>query len=509
MHTKSRTTTILECSGLVLLFALSSCGSDSLTPDAGNNDASHPDGPGGRGGAAGGVAGAGGRGGGAGGMHGDVAGVGGAGGVAVGCQAGTAGGEAAVAGLPDNIVFLSNVVVTTLTGGPNAGAEDGAPAVATFDNPVGVTIEPTGALVVSTFDDSKLRRISTDGVTSTLTDQASFIRPYGIGALGGMLYVETDADPVSGAHGPQNGTMWRVDPSTGAATVVKANTGKPRSFAPLGRPAGGQRREQREGLDPRPCHRRGRRSRRSSGLPWFCRRNRHRGPLRISERDRRTRRGSNHRRRSGAHVLREVTVTGVVTTFAGDGGAGAIDGPMRSARFMGPRGLASDASGAVYVSDDVDHRIRRIDADGIVTTLAGTGTAGFADGPGNLAQFYGQEGIAVTADGRTVYVADGTGGSETPVHTSASVRSRSRRSRWHRTTVPDAVPDRLLHVARQDARCADRRRRPGVLGVLQAVLITARRGTQWGCRRAGRQPAGRAWVGCATGRSRRPQRARR
>jgi DNA-binding beta-propeller fold protein YncE len=88
---------------------------------------------------------------------------------------------------------------------------------------------------------------------------------------------------------------------------------------------------------------------------------------------------------------------------------------MRSARFMGPRGLASDASGAVYVSDDVDHRIRRIDADGIVTTLAGTGTAGFADGPGNLAQFYGQEGIAVTADGRTVYVADGTGGSETPV----------------------------------------------------------------------------------------------
>ena len=367
----------------------------------------------------GGAAGAVGRGGApaaTGGAAGVAEGVGGAGGVAVGCQAGTAGGEAAVAGLPDSIVFLSNVVVTTLTGGPNAGAEDGAPAVATFDNPVGVTIEPTGALVVSTFDDSKLRRISIDGVTSTLTDQASFIRPYGIGALGGMLYVETDADPVSGAHGPQNGTMWRVDPSTGAATVVKANTGKPRSFAPLsdGRlvvsdasnarvwildPATGEAADLagRAGC-PGSAEGIGTEARFvfPSGIVVL-------GGDRIIVADR------------GAHVLREVTVTGVVTTFAGDGGAGAIDGPMRSARFMGPRGLASDASGAVYVSDDVDHRIRRIDVDGIVTTLAGTGTAGFADGPGNLAQFYGQEGIAVTADGRTVYVADGTGGSETPV----------------------------------------------------------------------------------------------
>ena len=50
MHTKSRTTTILERSGLVLLFALSACGSDPLTQDAGNNDAAGSDGPGGRGG---------------------------------------------------------------------------------------------------------------------------------------------------------------------------------------------------------------------------------------------------------------------------------------------------------------------------------------------------------------------------------------------------------------------------------------------------------------------------
>jgi sugar lactone lactonase YvrE len=325
-------------------------------------------------------------------------------------------GGAAIAALPDNVVFLSNVAVTTLTGGPNAGAQDGAPAFATFDNPVGITIEPAGSLVVSTFDDSKLRRISTDGVTSTLTDQASFIRPYGIGSLGGVLYVETDADPGSGNHGPQNGTMWRVDAATGAATVVKANSGKPRSFAPLsdGRlvvsdasnstvwildPATGEIADLagRAGC-PGSADGIGTEARFAlpSGIVVL-------GGDRIIVADK------------GAHVLREVTLTGLVTTFAGDGGAGSIDGPRTSARFMGPRGLAADASGALYVSDDVDHRIRRIDADGTVITLAGSGTAGFADGPGSLAQFFGQEGVAVTADGRTVYVADGTGGSETPV----------------------------------------------------------------------------------------------
>src|SRR4029077_10138980 len=168
-----------------------------------------------------------------GGAIGTAGGPGGGGGDVVSCQAGTPDGGAAVTGLPDNVVFLSNVVVTTLTGGPNAGAQDGPPAAATFDNPVGITIEPTGALVVSTFDDSKLRRISADGVTSILTDQTGFIRPYGVRSLGGMLYAQTDADPGSGDHGPYNGTMWRVDVATGAATVVKANAGRPRSFAPL------------------------------------------------------------------------------------------------------------------------------------------------------------------------------------------------------------------------------------------------------------------------------------
>ena len=49
-----------------------------------------------------------------------------------------------------------------------------------------------------------------------------------------------------------------------------------------------------------------------------------------------------------------------------------------------------------------------------MTTLAGTGVAGFLDGAGDLAQFFGQEGIAASWDGTTVYVADGTAGDEPP-----------------------------------------------------------------------------------------------
>jgi sugar lactone lactonase YvrE len=116
-----------------------------------------------------------------------------------------------------------------------------------------------------------------------------------------------------------------------------------------------------------------------------------------------------------AHLLREISLAGVVTSFAGDGVAGTMDGARAGARFVAPQALAADNSGAIFVSDTGAHRIRRIASDGTVSTVAGNGTAGFADGSGQSAAFFGQEGLAVSADGKTIYVADGTGGSETPV----------------------------------------------------------------------------------------------
>lgn len=109
---------------------------------------------------------------------------------------------------------------------------------------------------------------------------------------------------------------------------------------------------------------------------------------------------------SQSHVIRRVTTGGVVTTFAGTTSTGGfIDATGTSARFNYPQGLAVDSSGVIYVADTLGNRIRKINPAGDVTTLAGSGTAGFANGTGTAAQFNNPWAVAVAADG-TVYVAD-------------------------------------------------------------------------------------------------------
>lgn len=103
--------------------------------------------------------------------------------------------------------------------------------------------------------------------------------------------------------------------------------------------------------------------------------------------------------------IRRVTPPGTVTTLAGGDGNGFDDGPATAARFDAPAGLAVDLSGAVYVADRDNHRIRRIAPDGTVSTLAGTGEAGFGNGPTRAARFNSPAGVAVDGAG-AVYVAD-------------------------------------------------------------------------------------------------------
>ncbi|HZO95318.1 MAG TPA: hypothetical protein VFB22_16340 [Candidatus Baltobacteraceae bacterium] len=95
----------------------------------------------------------------------------------------------------------------------------------------------------------------------------------------------------------------------------------------------------------------------------------------------------------------------IVSTFAGSGVPGSVDGAAANATFTMPAGVAVDARGRVYVADAGGNAIRVI-ADGRVRTLAGDGVAGYADGRGTAARFALPLGIAVSANG-TVYVADG------------------------------------------------------------------------------------------------------
>ncbi|VDA99411.1 hypothetical protein S1OALGB6SA_479, partial [Olavius algarvensis spirochete endosymbiont] len=102
--------------------------------------------------------------------------------------------------------------------------------------------------------------------------------------------------------------------------------------------------------------------------------------------------------------MRRITPAGVVSTLAGTGSAGSGNGTGTAAQFNHPAGVAVDSSGNVYVADSDNRRIRRITPAGVVSTFAGS-TAGFADGIGNTAQFGLPLGVAVDSSGN-VYVAD-------------------------------------------------------------------------------------------------------
>jgi sugar lactone lactonase YvrE len=106
-------------------------------------------------------------------------------------------------------------------------------------------------------------------------------------------------------------------------------------------------------------------------------------------------------------AVRKVTPTGVVSTIAGDlGSSGTLDGQGTSARFNHPSAVALDAAGNVYVVDTSNQTIREISVAGNVTTLAGTpGIGGRSDGSGAGATFFYPAGIAATASG-VVYIAD-------------------------------------------------------------------------------------------------------
>ncbi|HVU36421.1 MAG TPA: SMP-30/gluconolactonase/LRE family protein, partial [Opitutaceae bacterium] len=103
---------------------------------------------------------------------------------------------------------------------------------------------------------------------------------------------------------------------------------------------------------------------------------------------------------TGNHTIRRIAVGGVVTTFAGDGTAGSADGSGTAAQFRSPYGIAVDPSGNIIVSDWDDCTIRKITFDGTVTTLAGlAGASGTADGTGSAARFETPAGLSVDAGG--------------------------------------------------------------------------------------------------------------
>lgn len=105
-------------------------------------------------------------------------------------------------------------------------------------------------------------------------------------------------------------------------------------------------------------------------------------------------------------AIRKVTAAGVVTTLAGSGTAGVkVDGTGAAAKFSGAASLVVTTAGDVYVVDQGNHAVRKVTSAGVVTTVAGTGSAGAVDGTGTAASFSSPTGIAMDQNG-DLFVAD-------------------------------------------------------------------------------------------------------
>jgi hypothetical protein len=129
-------------------------------------------------------------------------------------------------------------------------------------------------------------------------------------------------------------------------------------------------------------------------------------------------------------TIRKISPTGTVTTWAGAAGvSGWVDGTVGDARFASPRGIAVDPEGNVYVADSGNYVLRKISRAGVVTTIAGrAGSAGLTDGDAATARFSFVEGIALGPNG-TIYVTD-SGSAVRRVSADGSVTTLAGGASW-------------------------------------------------------------------------------
>lgn len=105
------------------------------------------------------------------------------------------------------------------------------------------------------------------------------------------------------------------------------------------------------------------------------------------------------------NCIRKITPQGIVSTYAGSATAGYFDGIDSLAKFNQPADLCADAAGNIYVSDFANQYIRKISTDGMVTTIAGNGVEGYVDGISSSAEFDYPRGICIDVAGN-LYIGD-------------------------------------------------------------------------------------------------------
>ncbi len=262
---------------------------------------------------------------------------------------------------------LSNTTYTTGTfAGSSAGYVDGTGTSAKFNEPTGVAIDAAGNMYIADLANNVIRKITPAGVVSTLAGSGTAGSANGQGvaaSFNGPEGVAVDAAGNVYVADRSNNLIRKITPWGLVSTF--AGSGSAGSADGAGAAA-------------------------SFHLP---------GGIAIDAA------GNLYIGDYGNNKVRKITPGGVVSTFAGTGATGSANGPGSSATFNQPLGLAVDPAGNVYVADWHNNLIRVISPAGVVSTLAGSGTAGSSDGTGAYASFNFPTGVALDASGN-LYVAD-------------------------------------------------------------------------------------------------------
>ncbi|TAE31874.1 MAG: hypothetical protein EAZ92_02200, partial [Candidatus Kapaibacterium sp.] len=259
-------------------------------------------------------------------------------------------------------------VVTTFAGAGAFGSANGTGVAAQFNAPRGVAVDASNNVYVADYSNHVIRAITPGGVVTTFAGSgvagwndatgtsAQFANPFGIAISGGFMYVaEAGGHRIRKISMPGGVVTTLAGSNVGASGFGNA-TGLAATFNfPVGVAVDGS------------------------------------GNVFVTDQNN--------------NCIRKITPLGVVTTFAGTGAAGYVDGAGASAQFSAPRGMVIDATGNLYVSDAGNRRIRVVSPLGNVSTYAGSGALGALDGTPLAAQFSLLEGLTFNASG-TLFLAD-------------------------------------------------------------------------------------------------------
>jgi sugar lactone lactonase YvrE len=270
-------------------------------------------------------------------------------------------------------VTLANVngpaTVTTFAGTGSNGSANGSGNVATFNHLLGLAADAAGNVFVSDSLNNLIRKV-------TPTDQVSTIAGTGAaGSANGSANQATFSEPI-GIAVDANDNLFIVDQATDLVREVTA-AGQVSTIAGTGTAGSANG---------------------SGTLASFS------APFGIAV----DATGNLYVADTANNLIRKITPTGTVSTLAGTGAAGSANGAAGAATFNQPIGIAVDANGNVYIGDFNNQLIREITPAGQVTTLAGTGVAGNADGLATAATFRGPEQMVLDGQGN-IYLGNAIG----------------------------------------------------------------------------------------------------